>query len=697
MMLKGSMDKNMLKLFAISRISCFYASLRIFSDYLGIFEFFFVGQRESMCPFNGFSIVSTPTRVTLFMNYSNRAKYKGRRYFYWFSQSSEDLAFSRKFCRKTTIDVPFEIKSWIEKNSQLEKDMWTLYSNSKTKSLIFDIKSINKIRKLLIDYNYVQSLQVMEILPNLRTRIVQQNLPHDVEQLQRIFIESFCVAILAVFDLSNSPVADNSKIDGRCFLIKSNKREHYATQQLVGVKCKESGKSFKVKNFCQQKTLMINEVVYKRLRLQLSKKTLRFRFKLLQQCNLKTIKKIYKENKIRCVWILKKNVNDPKFFGILTLRDRIFQHIITLGIFPISESQSDALSFGSRPKKSIFQAIAYVFRKFSENEGARKRVPFSTIKVKKEHFDTFAKKKAEFKTFKVALVSSKKQLASDYAYWIYLTRNCKLTPTRYRSQFYYLNVSVVPCFDQASHQAIYDKIPVASKYLFFVKRWFNKSVIGLEVNGALSSKLKSILVVSIGPITRHLICNVFLDGLQDFIKKKLPTRYIRSCQESDYIRFKTRKEPTRSVWSTSLQVFCVRYVDDILILSKCLKRHTKNIQCLLINFLNQRGLTIKNPSVFQGKLFAPGSSIKYLGFTLVYPDLNKFNCNKGKYIQFECRGRPVGVSKVFSRYLRVSPYILVQTRCVKNLKDKLKVQLSVKNSCLDVGRMIDNINIIFKR
>lgn len=101
-------------------------------------------MRESACPPNGSCNVITPERTLSFINYSNRTKYKGKRSFSS-SRDSKELRFSRKFCRKTTIDVPSEVKSWIEKNSLLEKAMWTLYSNLKTKHLSFDIKNINKI------------------------------------------------------------------------------------------------------------------------------------------------------------------------------------------------------------------------------------------------------------------------------------------------------------------------------------------------------------------------------------------------------------------------------------------------------------------------------------------------------------------------------------------------------------------------
>jgi hypothetical protein len=46
---RGSMDKNMLKSFAIYIISCFYTNLRILSDYPDIFGKFLKEMRESVC------------------------------------------------------------------------------------------------------------------------------------------------------------------------------------------------------------------------------------------------------------------------------------------------------------------------------------------------------------------------------------------------------------------------------------------------------------------------------------------------------------------------------------------------------------------------------------------------------------------------------------------------------------------------
>lgn len=639
--------------------------------------------------------MKTPARTLSFINYSNRAKYKGKRNFSS-SRDSKDLTFSRKFCRKTTIDVPFEVKSWIEKNSLVEKAMWTLYSNSKTKHLIFDIKNINKIRKLLMDYNYTQSLQVIKILPDLKTRIVQQNLPHDIERLQCIFLESFSISILAVYEISKSFGAKTPGVDGKYVSTISMKRENYLNLQLTGTRYQRSGKSFKVKKDLPKKALITEEIM-KQLKLELSEETLKFRFQLLQQCNVKTIRKNYKGSNIRRVWIPKKNPGEYRPLGIPTLRDRALQQIVTWGILPISESQADALSFGFRPKRSAAQAIAYVYRKLSKSRITRKRNHFIPKKVGKERYDSFVGKKAKFKSFKIFVGKEpkKRKRAYKYDYWIYPEKDCKPVPFKLHSQYYYLNVDIVKCFDKISHQTIYEKTPLTSKYLFFIKRWASSAIIGPEVKGGKNIKFKPISGVPQSSIIGPMICNIVLDGLQDFIQDNLPTRYTKSKEELDYIKFKTDKEPTKSVSRVYLQVFCVRYADDILILSKCLKSHVKKMQNLLIKFLNRRGLEIKNSSVFQGKRFKPGSSIEYLGFSFKYPNLNKPGFDRGKYTKLEFS--PMSIADgTFARYSRSGPYLLIQKQCMKKLKDSLKIQLNRKNSYLSVEMMIDRVNTILR-
>jgi retron-type reverse transcriptase len=692
---RRSMDKNALKSVAIYGMPRYCTNLRVVSDYPGIFGKFSNNMRERACPPNGFKNIRTSVRTLFFIDYSNRTKYKGMRSFSS-SRESKDLRFSRKFCRKTMVDVPSEIKSWIEKNSLVEKAMWTLYSNPKTKHLIFGIQNINKIRKLLMDYNYVQSLQVIKILPDLKTRVVQQNLPHEIERLQCIFMESFSISVLAVYSISKSSGASTPGVDGKYFSTIKIKRECYLNQQLIGTRYQKSGKSFKVKKDLP-KNAVINDKILKQLKSELSEETLKYRFRLLQQCNLKSIRKNYKGNNICRVWIPKKNPGEYRPLGIPTLRDRILQQIIAWGISPISESQADALSFGFRSKRSATQAIAYVFRKLSKSRITRKRNRFIPKKVGKESYESFRGKKAKFQSSKtyVGKEIRKRRRVYNYDYWIYPEKKCKPILFKLYSQYYYLNVDIVKCFDKISHKTIYEKVPLANKYLFFIKRWATNFIIGPENRGGKNIKFKPTSGVPQGSIIGPMICNIVLDGLQDFVQDNLPSRYTKSKEELDYVKFKTGKEPTKSVSRTYLQVFCVRYADDILILSKCAKSHVKKIQHLLVEFLNRRGLEIKNSSVFQGKRFKPGSSIEYLGFKFKYPNLKKSSFDKGKYTKLGFN--PMSVADAtFSRYSRSGPYLLIQNRRLKKLKDSLKIQLNRKNSYLPVELMIDQVNAILR-
>ena len=158
---------------------------------------------------------------------------------------------------------------------------------------------------------------------------------------------------------------------------------------LKGTRYQKSGKTFKVKKDLPSRAIVTDEVL-KQLKFELAEETLKFRFKLLQQCNLKTLRKNYKGSNVRRVWIPKKTPGNFRPLGIPTLRDRVLQQIVTWGIQPISESQADSLSFGFRPQRSATQAIAYIYRKLSKSRITRKRSRFKPVKVGKERFDFFS-------------------------------------------------------------------------------------------------------------------------------------------------------------------------------------------------------------------------------------------------------------------------------------------------------------------
>lgn len=258
-----------------------------------------------------------------------------------------------------------------------------------------------------------------------------------------------------------------------------------------------------------------------------------------------------------------------------------------------------------------------------------------------------------------------------------------------------MNVDIVKCFDQISHQVIFKKVPLANKYLYLIKCWTTRLIIGTETKGGKVVKIKPTKGLPQGSTIGPMICNIVLDGLQDFLQDNLPARYKRSREELEYMKYKRGTPPSSSNSHINLQVFCIRFEDKILILGKCLKSHVKKIQTLLVSFLSQRGLEIKNASIFQGKRFKPGMSFDYLGFTFKYPNLDSASFDKGKYTKFEFTPMSV-TSGTLSKYSRSSPYLLVKNSSLKILKNSLRVQLSKKNGYLSVKTMIDKLNTILR-
>ena len=282
---RGSMDKNTLISSAIYGTLCSYTNLRVLSGYpsvvLGKYS---IKKRENVCPSNGLCRASV--RTLSFINYSDRAKYKGKRSFFSKSRESKDLRFSRKFCRKTTIDVRSEVNSWIEQNLRIIKFTWTLYNNPETKYLIFESSNINKIRKLLTDCNYIQSLLVIGNLSKLKTRIVQRNIPHEIERLQCIFLESFPISVLAVYEISKSSGANTPGVDRNFFKTLNDKKNEFREKMLKGSRYQKSSKTFKIKKDLPLKARISDEVL-KQLKLELEEETKKLADKQIRELKRK--------------------------------------------------------------------------------------------------------------------------------------------------------------------------------------------------------------------------------------------------------------------------------------------------------------------------------------------------------------------------------------------------------------------------
>ena len=212
----------------------------------------------------------------------------------------------------------------------------------------------------------------------------------------------------------------------------------------------------------------------------------------------------------------------------------------------------------------------------------------------------------------------------------------------------------------------------------------------MRVDKGYSAVIKPVLDVFQGFALNHLAFNIIFEELQSLIRNNLPLKYVTSDVELDYIRF---NRATKFSNFADFKVFCSRSVDDIIVLCTCLKKHARDVQRLSINFLRQKGVTTEKSQAFQGKVFKPGFFLKYASFKLIYADLGKLT-HKNKYVQLKYTCIAARVQKMFLYCLGRSFYVLMQRRCIKNLRNKLKVQLSKKNSWLAVDQMIGYLNSI---
>ncbi len=456
-MFNRSMDKNMLISFALYGHSCKFTNLRVFGNNpLCIRNFF---KQESVCPINGFCFNRASEKISLTLNNSNRTKYKELcRFFSADSRQSKDLRFSRKFCGKIEIErAQFDMNNWIEQNTKLNQDLWAIYNNPQMKEEIFNITNINKLKLLLADYNVIQSQLVKINLTKLKCRIVKNNLPIEIEKLQCVFIESFGISVLAVYEISKSSGSNTAGTDGNSFKILKSQKADFLKKNLKNTRYQRSGKSFKVKKNLPKKAL-INEEILSNLKSTLKQDNLNLCFKLLKQCNFKTLRKNYNAHNVKRIWVEKKNSKEFRPLGIPTIRDRVLQQVIVWAIYPIAEFQADCLSFGFRKQRSSLQAISFIFRKLSKSRITRNRLMFKPTKVGLDRFKSFKGRKGKFKQAKIFVKNKRNKKNSRtrqylYDYYIYpKVTKPKASPTfKFFSAYYYLNTDVVKCFEKISH------------------------------------------------------------------------------------------------------------------------------------------------------------------------------------------------------------------------------------------------------
>lgn len=225
--------------------------------------------------------------------------------------------------------------------------------------------------------------------------------------------------------------------------------------------------------------------------------------------------------------------------SIPSLRDRVLQIIVYMSLLPISEWQGDSHSFGFRPKRSAVQPVAMLANQL-ETVGNMKSYRGLPKKVAHNRYLTHVGLSHRSRSSLQNRDVAKRRLRYSYAYWIFTNESKK---QKSHDTFYayprYINVDVEKYSDWISHAVILKYTPICEKYCFFIKAWLYAPIYGPKIAG--SRNFVDIIPkrgVPQGAIIGPLICNIVLDGLENYVLNPLSYQYFLNSEEIKRIRKK---------------------------------------------------------------------------------------------------------------------------------------------------------------
>lgn len=198
-----------------------------------------------------------------------------------------------------------------------------------------------------------------------------------------------------------------------------------------------------------------------------------------------------------------------------------------------------------------------------------------------------------------------------------------------------------------------------------------------------------------GSVIGPALCNIVLDGLQDELYKVMPVKTQLSKYELQYVARKTKKpieKLSRYITKRYPVLLCIRYADDILIMTKAGVETVNVLQEKLLAFLNSRGLEIKNPSKFQGFVFKPGQRFDFLGFTFIFPNPKDSSFINGPDTRLKNSPITFGYTKEGLKQLSRKPYVTISKISLNKMRDDIKKTISVKNVTKPLEQIIGLLN-----
>jgi hypothetical protein len=239
-------------------------------------------------------------------------------------------------------------------------------------------------------------------------------------------------------------------------------------------------------------------------------------------------------------------------------------------------------------------------------------------------------------------------------------------------------------------------MPLTSKFRHLLKSWLTAPLIGSsKENGKIVKEIPTKGVPQ-GSIIGPICCNFVLDGLQDHMEQAFEKSVYRlTDKEITFLTKKLETNPTYKRINPSVKLFCMRYVDDILIFGKFSWDQSRSLQSALETFLIDRGLKIKDSISKTFIAFKPGTSFKYLNFKFVFPNIKASKLNHGRFTKRKVTPTTAGWISM-SRKNRSVPFIIIDPDRYIRIKSTLREQLSRKNIPLSVGIMIEKLNQILR-
>jgi RNA-directed DNA polymerase len=168
-----------------------------------------------------------------------------------------------------------------------------------------------------------------------------------------------------------------------------------------------------------------------------------------------------------------------------------------------------------------------------------------------------------------------------------------------------VEIDISKCFDSISHKWIFSNIPFIDKHI--LTQWLKQGYFIRELHRL--GKMETTVGVPQGGIISPIICNITLDGAQNFIRQHFINGYnnkIYTKQDLGYQRIR----------DNSQFVILVRYADDIVILAKTKLVATQAMEKFQ-EFLKPRGLELSETKTKITCLAGGSAEFDFLGFTFL--------------------------------------------------------------------------------